>query len=46
MQSTNTVFCFKEIGTCTVIRLLKTIHTNKATGPDNVPGRLLIKNSC
>ena len=46
MQSTNTVLCFKEIGICIVIRLQKTINSNKATGPDNIPGRLLIKNSC
>ena len=38
---TNTIFSFEEIGMCTVNSLLKSINVNKATGPDNIPGRLL-----
>ena len=38
---TNTIFSFEEISLCTVNRLLKSINVNKATGPDNIPGRLL-----
>ena len=38
---TNTIFSFEEIGLCTVNRLFKSINVNKATGPDNIPGRLL-----
>ena len=35
------MFSFEEIGLSTVNCLLKTINANKATGPDNIPGRLL-----
>ena len=38
---TNTIFSFEEIGMCTVNSLLKSINVNIATGPDNIPGRLL-----
>ena len=41
IQSTHSVFSFEEIGLSTVNYLLKTINANKATGPDNIPGRLL-----
>ncbi|CAB4025166.1 Hypothetical predicted protein [Paramuricea clavata] len=41
IQSTHSVFSFKEIGLSTVNRLLKTINANKATGPDKITGRLL-----
>ena len=41
IQSPHSVFSFEEIGLSTVNCLLKTINANKATGPDNIPGRLL-----
>ena len=41
IQSTHSLFSFEEIGLCTVNCLLKTINASKATGPNNIPGRLL-----
>ena len=41
IHPTNNVFCFNEINMENVTHLLKTINVNKATGPDNIPGRLL-----
>ena len=41
IHPTNKVFTFSEINVATVSHLLKAINVNKATGPDNIPGRLL-----
>ena len=38
---TDKVFTFSKINVVTVNNLLKTINANKATGPDNIPSRLL-----
>ena len=38
---TDKVFTFSKINVDTVNNLLKTINANKATGPDNIPGRLI-----
>ena len=38
---TDKVFTFSKINVDTVNNLLKTTNANKATGPDNIPGRLL-----
>ena len=41
IPATDKVFTFSKINVDTVNNLLKTINANKATGPDNIPGRLL-----
>ena len=41
IKSTNTVFSFNRIETHNVARLLETINSNKATGLDGIPGRIL-----
>ena len=38
---TDKVFTFSKINVDTVNNLFKTINANKATGPDNIPGRLI-----
>jgi hypothetical protein len=42
IKSTNTVFSFNRIETHNVTRLLETINSNKATGLDGIPGRILM----
>ena len=41
ISPTDKVFTFSKINVHTVNNLLKTINANKATGPDNILGRLL-----
>ena len=42
IKPTNTVFSFNRIEIHNVTRLLETINSNKATGPDGIPGRILM----
>ena len=41
IHQTDKVFTSSEMNVATVSHLLKAINVNKATGPDNIPGRLL-----
>ena len=41
IKPTNTVFSFTEIQTSDVAHLLRTINSNKATGLDGIPGKIL-----
>ena len=41
-KPTNTVFVFNRIEIHNVTRLLETINSNKATGLDGIPGRILM----
>ena len=41
INPTNSSFSFTEINVEIVIEILKSVNPNKATGPDNIPGRVL-----